>query len=92
MATKMNGYIGGRVRQNTSPNTHFGLRAVKTYDNTESRVGRKEDPQEATNGDAEGCKKEGQHPADRLWSEGCEDRLQRQVYDAQYAGRHHWDK
>ena len=58
MAMKMKGHTEGHVKQNTSPNiqqTDFGLRAMKTYGNIESRVRRKEDPWEATNNDAEGC-------------------------------------
>ena len=59
---KMNGYTEGRVKQNISPSTqrtYFDLRVVKTYDNAESRAGRKEDSWEATNGDAKGCNQEG---------------------------------
>ena len=55
MATKMNGYTEGHVRQNTSPSTqqiNSGLGAMKTYGNAESRSGRKMD------GDAEGCNQE----------------------------------
>ena len=61
MAMKMNGYIEGRVRQNTSPNTQrtdFGLKAMMTYGNIESRAGHKEDFWEATDGDAEGYNQE----------------------------------
>ena len=61
MATKTNGYIKGRVRQYTSPNTHridFRLRAVKTYDKTESHARRKEDSWEAMNDDVKGCNQE----------------------------------
>ena len=46
MARKMKGYTEGCVGKNTSPNTQqtdFGLRAVKTYGNNESRDGHKED-------------------------------------------------
>ena len=70
MAKKTNGYTEGRVRQNISLNTqqtNFGLRAVKRYENTESRPGCKEDSWEATDGDAEGCNQKGtQHTTDRL--------------------------
>ena len=62
MAMKTNGYTEGRARQNTSPSTQWtdcGLRAVKTYDNAESRAGRKEDSWEATDGSTEGCNQEG---------------------------------
>ena len=57
MATKTNGYTEGRARKNTSPSTQqtdCGLRAVKIYDNAESRVGRKDDSWEATNGSTKG--------------------------------------
>ena len=62
MAKKMNSYTEGHVRQNISlsaQQTNFGLRAMKTYGNTESRAGRKEESWEATNDDAEGCNQEG---------------------------------
>ena len=62
MAMKMNGYTEGRARQSISPNTQqtdSSLRAVKTYDNTESRAGHKEDSWEATDDSTEGCNQEG---------------------------------
>ena len=46
MSTKMDDYTEGHAKQNASPSiqwTVYGLRAVKTYGNAESRVGRKED-------------------------------------------------
>ena len=58
IATKMNGYIEGRVRQSKSPNTQgtdFSLRAMKIYGNAESHAKSKEDFWEATDSDAEGC-------------------------------------
>ena len=58
MATKTNGYTEGRVRQNTSPSTQWidcGMRALKTYDNAESRAGRKKDSWEATDSNTEHC-------------------------------------
>ena len=61
MATKTNGYTKGRATQNMSPSTQredSSLRAVKTYDNAESRAGRKEDSWEVTNSDANGCNQE----------------------------------
>ena len=62
MATKMNDYTEGRVRQNTNPNTHwtdFGIRAMKTYGNAESHVGCKKYSCEATDGDTKGCNQKG---------------------------------
>ena len=61
MATKMNGYIEGRVRQNISPNTQWmnsGLRAVKAYNNIESCAGHREDSWEAMDSGVEGCNSE----------------------------------
>ena len=66
MTTKMNGYTGSCVRKNTSPSTQrtdFGLRAIKTYDNTKSHAGHKEDSWESglramnTNDNVEGLAK-----------------------------------
>ena len=57
MATKMNDYTEGHARQNTSPSTeqtNYDLKIVKTYDNVESRAGRKEDSWEATKDNTEG--------------------------------------
>ena len=62
-ATKMNGYIEGCVRQNKIISStqwiDCGLKAVKTDDNTESRVGHKEDSWKEMDGDAGGYNQEG---------------------------------
>ena len=58
MAIMMNDYTEGRAKQNTSPSTQrtdCSLKAMKTYDNAESRAGHKEDYWEATDGNTEGC-------------------------------------
>ena len=57
----MNGYTEGHARQNTSPitqQTDFGLRAMKTYDNTESRARNEENSWEAMDDNIEGCNQE----------------------------------
>ena len=56
MAMKTNGYTESRARKNTSPSqlTYYNLRAMKTYGNTESHAGRKEDSWEAMDGSIEG--------------------------------------
>ena len=49
-------------QENTSLSTQwidFDLKVMKTYDNTESSVGHKEDSWEATDNDVEGCNQEG---------------------------------
>ena len=54
----MKGYTQGCAMHNISPSTlqiDYGLRAVKTYDNTESRAAHKEDSWEATDGSTDGC-------------------------------------
>ena len=54
----MNSYIAGCARQNISPSTQwtdYGLRTVKTYNNTESHAKCKEDSWKATDGSTEGC-------------------------------------
>ena len=68
MAMKMNGHTEGRVRENTSPNTQridFGLRAVKTYDNTKSHARHEENSMEATDSDTEGYNQEGTSTSSR---------------------------
>ena len=62
MDMKMNSYIEGCLRQNTSLSTQqtdSDLRAVKTCCNTENRVGHKKDFWEVTDGSVEGCNQEG---------------------------------
>ena len=62
MAMKMNGYNEGHARKNISPSTQridYGLRALKTYGNTKSRAGCKEDSWEATDSSIEGYNQEG---------------------------------
>ena len=59
---KTSNYTEGHVKENTSPSTQrtdFSLRAVKTYNNTESHAGRKENSWEAADGNVEGCNQEG---------------------------------
>ena len=56
------GYTEGCVRNNASPSTKqtdFSLRVVKTYGNTKSHAGHKEDSWEVTGGDTKGCNLEG---------------------------------
>ena len=62
MVIKKNDYTEGHVKKNISPSTQridFGLRAIKTYSNTESRARCKEDSWEATDNDIKGYNQEG---------------------------------
>ena len=77
MALKTNNYTEGRARKNTSPSTQrtdCGLRAVKTYGNTKSRVGPKKIlGRQRTTTLKVVTKNVPQNVMDKLWCEGCED-------------------
>ena len=62
MVMKTDAYTEGHARKNISPNTYqtdYGLEAVKTYGNAESRVQHKKYSWEAMDDNTEGCNQRG---------------------------------